>query len=322
MPDFAKKGLQRFKHPHPARPQHSPHPWTPPQYGKKIQYANTDTKHQPLTKDQKLYCQQIIGYYLYYGRAIDNTLLAAVGSIGTSLSTAPWTNLKSRIKHMLDYIATHPDAAVNYHASDMHLWIHTDASYLNEPKARSRGAGFFYLSDKPNLPIKQDDPPPKLNGPILINSKVIPGVMSSAQESETGMGYLNAKDACELRRTLQILGHPQGPTPIQFDNQCAVRILNETMTQRRSKAMDMRFYWLRDRAAQKQFHVHWKRGTQNLADYPSKHHPATHHKAMRPTYVANSTRNRDCKGVLKPIPTCAHANAHLPLTAQVAKSQQ
>ena len=74
----------------------------------------------------------------------------------------------------------------------MHLWIHTDASYLNEPKARSLGGGYFYSADRPKLPIFPDDPPPKLNAPILATRRVIPGVMSSVQEAETGMGLLNA----------------------------------------------------------------------------------------------------------------------------------
>jgi hypothetical protein len=29
---------------------------------------------------------------------------------------------------MLDYLATHPDATIRYHASDMVLHIHSDAS--------------------------------------------------------------------------------------------------------------------------------------------------------------------------------------------------
>ncbi len=316
MPGFAAKGLQRFNHPKPSRPQHSPHPWIPPKYGQSIQYAKAIESNPSLTKEQKTFCQQVIGYYLFYGRAVDNTLLPAVGSIGTSLSTAPWKELEPRMNHMLDYIATHPNAEIEYRASDMHLWVHTDSSYLNEPKARSRGAGYFYLSNKPKLPIEPNDPPPPLNGPILVNSKVIDAVMSSAQEAETGMGYINAKDACEQRLTLEALGHPQGPTPIQFDNKAAVGILTDKMTQRRSKAMDMRFYWLKDRNVQKQFHIHWKQGNKNLADYHTKHHPAKYHQEVRSTYVLNTIENykiekirpkikslfrqRDCKGVLKP----------------------
>ena len=54
----------------------------------------------------------------------------------------------------------------------------------------------------------------------------------------------------------------------------------------------MRFYWMRDRVRQKQFYIFWRRGIDgrffNLADYPTKHHPTSHHRAMRPTYVLNN----------------------------------
>ena len=55
--------------------------------------------------------------------------------------------------------------------------------------------------------------------------------------------------------------------------------------QQRSRAMDMRYYWLQDRVKQKQFKVHWKPGITNLADYPSKHHAPIHHQRMRPIYL-------------------------------------
>ena len=163
----------------------------------------------------------------------------------------------------------------------MHLWAHTDASYLSESKARSRCGGFYYLSSRPSLPIAPNDNPPPLNGPIMANSKIIDAVMSSAQEAETGAGFFNAKEILPLRTALEGLGHPQGPTPLQFDNKVATSILNDEVSQRRSKAMDMRFYWLRDRVKQHQFHVHWKRGTHNIADYYTKHHSPSHHKIMR-----------------------------------------
>ena len=59
-------------------------------------------------------------------------------------------------------------------------------------------------------------------------------------------------------------------------------IINDNVKQKMSKAMDMRFYWLRDRVRQKQFHVHWKPGTTNLADYVTKHHAPSHHQNERP----------------------------------------
>ena len=116
--------------------------------------------------------------------------------------------------------------------------------------------------------------------------------MSSAQEAETGAGFYNAKELIPLRQTLEELGHPQGATPLQFYNHSATQILKNEVSQKRSKAMDMRYYWLRDRAKQQQFHIHWKKGTQNLADYFTKHHSPSHHRKMRPLFLSDSqTKN-------------------------------
>ena len=115
--------------------------------------------------------------------------------------------------------------------------------------------------------------------------------MSSAQEAETGAGFVTARELVPARITLEELGHAQGPTPLQFDNQCAKGILTDEIKQKCSKAMDMRFYWLRDRIRQGQFKIFWKYGVFNDGDYVTKHHPTKHHIAVRSKYVANSTTN-------------------------------
>ena len=83
----------------------------------------------------------------------------------------------------------------------MHVWVHIDASYLTEPKSRSRVCGYHYFSNKPKLPIQSENPPPKNNRPVLILSKFIDAVMSSTQESETCGGYINAKEALTIHQT-------------------------------------------------------------------------------------------------------------------------
>jgi hypothetical protein len=74
---------------------------------------------------------------------------------------------------LLDYLATHPDAAIRYHASDMILHIHSDASYLSVSNARSRLRGLFFLGNKTP---EQDT----LNGSILNVAAIIKNVVASA----------------------------------------------------------------------------------------------------------------------------------------------
>ena len=54
------------------------------------------------------------------------------------------------------------------------------------------------------------------------------------------------------------------------------------MKQKRSKAIDMRFYWVRYRVNQNQLLIYWRPGANNVWDYVSKHHSPAHHQTMRP----------------------------------------
>jgi hypothetical protein len=85
--------------------------------------------------------------------------------------------------------------------------------------------------------------------------------MSSAAEAEIGAVFLNAKEGTVLRTTLEELGHPQPPTPLHTDNITSTGYNNGTIKQKRTRAMDMRFYWVKDRVKQRQFHVYWGQDT-------------------------------------------------------------
>jgi hypothetical protein len=54
------------------------------------------------------------------------------------------------------------------------------------------------------------------------------------------------------------LGHNQPSTPLRMNNSTAYRIFNQTIKQKRSKSMDMKYYWLQDRVQQNKFDVYWR----------------------------------------------------------------
>ena len=140
--------------------------------------------------------------------------------------------------HLLDYVATHPNATIRYLASNMMLVVHSDASYLSERHAHSRAAGHFYLANKTNKDLN--------NGTILTLSPIIRHVVASASEAELAALFYNAWEAVPLRIMLEEMGHPQPKTPLITDNSTAHGLTQGTMIPKRSKAMDMRFHWLKD----------------------------------------------------------------------------
>ena len=291
IPGYIARALKRFDHPQPSRPQHAPHAWVKPQYGAKTQFAPSEDTSPALDSKDIKRVQEVLGTLLFYARAIDSTMVAAIGTIATQQAKGTKTTMEA-ITHLLNYCATHPDATVRFIASDMVLWVESDASYLTAPKARSRAAGYHYLSSRPPHPDKApnpDDPPPPSNGAISILCQIMREVLSSAAEAELAALFHNGKEACPIRITLEELGHPQPATPLQTDNSTASGISNDTVKQKRSKAIDMRFYWIRDRVRQGQFHIYWKRGCLNKADYFTKHHPPSHHQAIRSSYLHDDT---------------------------------
>jgi hypothetical protein len=293
MAGYIDRALHRFQHPKPPKPEHSPHPWQRPIYGAKTQYATSPSDTAALDAADKLRILEVLGTLLFYARAIDSTLLTAIGELATEQSEGTTTTM-DKLAQLLNYCATNPDATVRFTASDMILAVESDASYLSVVKARSRAAGYFFLTNKPANPTDALKP----NGAVHVLCHIMREVLSSAAEAELGALFHNGKEACPLRIALEEMGHPQPATPMATDNNTASGIATDTVKQKRSKAIDMRFYWIRDRVRQGQFNIYWSKGKTNRADYFSKHHPASHHQAIRSTYLyspTNPSRNYfDC----------------------------
>jgi hypothetical protein len=231
IPGYVSNVLSKFQHDAHKHPQHTPSRYGTPVYGAKTQYATKD-KTPPPTAKQCITVQKVTGSALYYARVVYPTVLMPLNGIATEHTKAT-ERTQAATNQLLDYLPTHPDATIRYHASDMILHIHSDALYRSVSNVRSRLGGLFFCGDK----SPQQD---TLNGSIINVASVINNVVASAAESEVGAFFRNAQSGAPLRVTLAELGHSQPPMPLRTDNSTAFGILNETIKQKRSKAMDMR----------------------------------------------------------------------------------
>ena len=275
MPGYISKALKVFQHEIRTK-QDQPFPSAPIQYGAKTQYAKERSTAPLLDAKGKKFIQQVCGKFLFLGRAVDATLLCPISAIA-SQSATPTEDTLEHTRQFLDYVATQEEAVLTYNASDMKLAAHSDASYLSEPKARSRAGGHFFLSSDATVPHN--------NGAVLNIAHIIKHVMTSATEAELAALYITAREAVYLRIILEEMGHKQPPTPLQTDNAMAEAVSNGKIQPKRTKAMDMRFHWLRDRECQRQFRIYWRPGKLNYADYWTKHHAALHHKNVRKEFL-------------------------------------
>jgi hypothetical protein len=209
MPGYVSNVLSKFQHDAPTHPQHTPSKYITPVYGAKTQYATKD-ETPPFTAKQCLTIQKVTVSVLYNARAVDPTVLMLLNDIATEQTKAT-EKTQAAINQLLYYLVTHPDATVRYHASDMILHIHSNASYLSVSNACSRLGGLFFCGDK----SPHED---KRNVSILNVASIIKNVVASAAESEVGACFQNAQSGAPLRVTLAELGHIHPPAPLRTDN--------------------------------------------------------------------------------------------------------
>ena len=85
----------------PHRPQHSSY-WAPPKiYGAAARYTIPDNGLAKIDEQRFKVVQQVVGGVLYYGHAVDSTVLPGLGSIANGQARATVTN-KKKIRQLLD----------------------------------------------------------------------------------------------------------------------------------------------------------------------------------------------------------------------------
>ena len=126
---------------------------------------------------------------------------------------------------------------------------------------------------------------PPLNGPIHVECTTMKNVLASAMEAKLGALFLNCQQGAAPRIALEEIGHHQPLTTVVTYSSTSDGFVNENIRQSKSRAIDVIFYWVRDRVRQGRYIVYWERGKHNLADYFTKHHPTKHHSATRGTYL-------------------------------------
>ena len=147
--------------------------------------------------------------FLYYAQAIESMMLTALSAIAMQ-QAKPTTMMLQNTKQSLHCASTNSEAMVMHHKSYMILAVHSDASFLSEPKACSRAGGHFFLSGNATFPPN--------NGTVHNTVQIIKSVMSSTTEAELGALYINTKQKAFLHQILLEMGNPQPPMPTKTDN--------------------------------------------------------------------------------------------------------
>ena len=91
MPGYVNSDLQKFQHQLSTSPQHAPHAWVNPTFGATSKLAMPPDTSIPLPALAINRFQKIIGSFAYYERAVNVTMITAIGEIASKQTTGTAT---------------------------------------------------------------------------------------------------------------------------------------------------------------------------------------------------------------------------------------
>jgi hypothetical protein len=206
MRDYIAKLIVKFDHALPSKPQHPPYKHVPIVYGATVHYASGPGNSPPLNAAGIQRVQAIVEALLYYTHTVDNKFLVTLSELGQhQAAAAEATN--NAIDQLVGYLSTYPDDGITYRTSAIILSTHSDITYLNVNKARSRADVHIILSE--------DVPVPIYNKPVLTVAQIIKCIMSSVAETKLIGLLICAKERVPLRQSgLNRMATTQVPHPI------------------------------------------------------------------------------------------------------------
>ena len=126
---YVANAIKSFHHKHLRKPQDQPYPQIKTIYGTKAQYSPDADNYPLLAPSDKKKLQEVTVTLLYYARAVDATMLTALGYIATQQANATKNKMK-KVTQFLEYASSPSDVIITYNTINMVLAGHSDASYL------------------------------------------------------------------------------------------------------------------------------------------------------------------------------------------------
>ena len=179
-----------------------------------------------------------------------------------SLQAKPTERVMKMVDNIFAYLKKEQNLGIRYKASDMIVRAESDASYTSEANSKSRSGGYIYYGR-----VNDES---WVNGPVMVLSAIQRLVATSACEAEYVALFETGKATMAVRNITEALGLSQGTTQIVCDNQAATAIANDTAREKRTRHMNMRLNWIKDKVYQHVLSVRWRPGHSNLADFVTK----------------------------------------------------
>lgn len=166
----------------------------------------------------------------------------------------PNSNHVKAVKHIIRYLIGTRYFGIEYKGS-ADVVGYSDSDYASDIETRKSTTGYLFLMN---------------NGPITWTSRKQQTIALSTMEAEFMAACDATKELLWLKQFLNELGEPKSSICLFVDNQAAIRLICNPVYHQRSKHIDVRYKFIREKVEQGTLTVEYIESSNQLADFLTK----------------------------------------------------
>ena len=177
---------------------------------------------------------EITGAVLYLSVVTRFDISFAVGVLTRHMKT-PTYEACLAASRLLVYLKKSKNKGLFYSGSSLNLHVYSDSDWASDLDTRRSTSGYVVMM---------------AGGPISWMSKLQSIVATSSMEAEYISAYLSVQEVTWVRAVLHYLELTRDkPTTLLIDNKSAIDLAHNPVHHQRSKHIDIKYHWLRDKVA-------------------------------------------------------------------------
>ncbi len=199
--------------------------------------------------------QSAIGSLIYLATATRPDISYSVNQAAQAMKE-PKQSDWVKVKRIMRYLQRTKEMKIVYKKSNENEVIgYSDASYGEDRKDRKSTSGYLFI---------------KAQAPISWKSKKQPIVSQSSMEAEYIALTSATKEALWISKLEKEIEGKEKMIRIYEDNQSAIKTANDEIHNERSKHIDVRYHFIRERIKRNEIEVKYKKSEDMLADILTK----------------------------------------------------
>ena len=224
-------------------------------------------KTESASADEKIPFRELVGSLMFAACVSRPDIAYAVNMVSKYLSN--YTNEHwLAAKRILRYIRDTMDYGILYDGLNTQQLIgYSDSDFAGDVDSRRSTSGYLYVL---------------AGGPVTWTSQRQRIVALSTTEAEYIAASQATKEAIWLRRLLMDLGFGcDGPTELSVDNQGAIKLTKNDEFHKRTKHIDVRYHFVREKVAHNEIGISYVPSKENLSDILTKALPRDYFARLR-----------------------------------------